>query len=82
MLDIQQLRKELPTILAGLARRGYAFDEPQFRELEDKRKILQTRTEELQAKRNALSKQIGVLKGKGEDSAAAMADTTSSSVRE
>ena len=76
MLDIQQLRKELPTILAGLARRGYAFDEAQFRELEDKRKILQTRTEELQAKRNALSKQIGVLKGKGEDCAAVMAEVS------
>ncbi|HEX9390857.1 MAG TPA: serine--tRNA ligase [Usitatibacteraceae bacterium] len=74
MLDIQQLRKELPTVLEGLARRGYAFDEAQFRELEDERKQLQTKTEELQAKRNSLSKQIGILKGKGEDTAAVMAE--------
>ena len=74
MLDIQQLRKELPMVLAGLVRRGYAFDEAQFRELEDERKQLQTKTEELQAKRNALSKQIGVLKGKGEDTTAVMAE--------
>ena len=74
MLDIQQLRKELPSVVAGLARRGVAFDEAQFRTLEDERKTLQTRTEELQAKRNALSKQIGVLKGRGEDTAATMAE--------
>ncbi len=74
MLDIQQLRKELPTVLEGLARRGFAFDEAQFRELEDERKLLQTRTEELQAKRNAMSKQIGVLKSKSEDTSAVMAE--------
>ena len=74
MLDIQQLRKELPTVLEGLARRGYAFDEAQFRALEDERKLLQTRTEELQAKRNAMSKQIGILKSKDEDTSAVMAE--------
>ena len=74
MLDIQQLRKELPAVMAGLARRGYAFDEAQFRELEDERKQLQTKTEELQAKRNTLSKQIGMLKAKGEDSSTVMAE--------
>jgi seryl-tRNA synthetase len=74
MLDIQLLRKELPAILAGLARRGFAFDESQFRELEDERKKLQTITEELQAKRNSLSKQIGILKGKGEDTSAVMVE--------
>jgi seryl-tRNA synthetase len=74
MLDIQLLRKDLPAVVAGLARRGIAFDEAAFRSLEDERKGLQTRTEELQARRNALSKQIGVLKGKGEDASAAMAE--------
>ncbi len=62
MLDIQQLRKNLPTIVSGLARRNYAFDEAAFRSMEDQRKSLQTRTEELQAKRNEISKRIGVLK--------------------
>ena len=74
MLDIQQLRKDLPAVVAGLARRGITFDEPTFRALEDQRKVLQTATEELQARRNALSKQIGVLKGKGEDTSPLKAD--------
>jgi seryl-tRNA synthetase len=74
MLDIQQLRKELPTVVAGLARRNVMFDEATFRGMEDTRKTLQTQTEELQAKRNSLSKQIGMLKGKGEDTSAVMAE--------
>jgi hypothetical protein len=47
MLDIQQLRKDLPSVVAGLARRGVAFDEAAFRTLEDSRKVLQTKTEDL-----------------------------------
>ena len=74
MLDIQQLRKELPAVVAGLARRGVTFDEQTFRALEDHRKQLQTKTEELQAKRNSASKQIGILKSKGEDTAGVMAE--------
>jgi len=74
MLDIQQIRKDLPTVLAGLARRGVVFDETQFHALENERKTLQTKTEELQAKRNSLSKQIGAMKGKGEDTSAVMAE--------
>ena len=74
MLDIQLLRKDLPAVVAGLARRGVPFDEGAFRALEDERKSLQTRTEELQAKRNALSKQVGMLKGKGEDASAVLAE--------
>jgi seryl-tRNA synthetase len=74
MLDIQLLRKDLPAVVAGLNRRGVAFDEAGFRSLEDERKSVQARTEELQAKRNTLSKQIGMLKGKGEDASAVMAE--------
>jgi seryl-tRNA synthetase len=76
MLDIQQLRKDLPAVVAGLARRGVVFDEATFRSLEDHRKQLQTRTEELQARRNAASKQIGMLKAKGEDTAGVMAEVS------
>jgi seryl-tRNA synthetase len=72
MLDIQLLRKDLPAAVAGLLKRNHVFDEAQFRSLEDQRKLLQVQTEELQAKRNALSKQIGMLKGKGEDTTAVM----------
>ncbi len=74
MLDLQQLRKDLPTAVAGLARRNFVFDEVSFRALEDERRIIQTQTEELQAKRNAASKMIGMMKGKGEDTTAIMAD--------
>ena len=76
MLDIQQLRKELPAVVAGLARRGVVFDEQTFRSLEDHRKQLQIKTEELQAKRNAASKQIGILKGKGEDTGSVMVEVS------
>jgi seryl-tRNA synthetase len=72
MLDIQLLRKDLPAVVAGLKRRGYTFDEAAFRALEDERKSVQSRKEELQNKRNTLSKQIGILKGKGEDTSAVM----------
>src|SRR3982074_2036795 len=76
MLDIQLLRKDLPAAIAGLKRRGFDFDEAGFRALEDERKKLQSRTEELQGKRNTLSKQIGILKGKGEDASAVMAEVS------
>ncbi|HEX7605552.1 MAG TPA: serine--tRNA ligase, partial [Usitatibacter sp.] len=76
MLDIQLLRKDLPAVIAGLKRRGFDFDEAGFRALEDERKKLQSRTEELQAKSNALNKQVGMLKGKGEDASAVMAEVS------
>jgi seryl-tRNA synthetase len=72
MLDIQLLRKDLPAVVAGLKRRGVDFDEAGFRALEDERKKLQMRTEELQARRNSLSRQVGMLKGKGEDASAVL----------
>ncbi|HEX4332648.1 MAG TPA: serine--tRNA ligase [Usitatibacter sp.] len=72
MLDIQLLRKDLPAAIAGLKRRGFVFDEAAFRTLEDERKKVQTRTEELQGSRKVLSRQVGMLKGKGEDASAVM----------
>ncbi|HUI99552.1 MAG TPA: serine--tRNA ligase, partial [Usitatibacter sp.] len=74
MLDIQLLRKDLPAVVAGLKRRGYDFDAAAFRRLEDERKTLQLRTEELQGRRNALNKQVGMLKGKGEDASVPMGE--------
>jgi len=74
MLDIQLLRKDLPAAVAGLKRRGFEFDEAGFRALEEERRKIQSRTEELQGKRNTLSKQIGMLKGKGEDASAVLAE--------
>src|SRR5690349_19988382 len=74
MLDIQLLRKDLPAAIAGLKRRGFDFPEAEFKSLEDERKKLESRTEELQGKRHTLSRQIGILKGKKEDASAVMAE--------
>jgi len=74
MLDIQLLRRDAAQVAERLAARGFAFDTARFDALEAERKAVQTRTQEAQAKRNALSKQIGMLKGKGEDTTAVMAE--------
>jgi seryl-tRNA synthetase len=65
MLDIQALRNDLAGVATRLATRGYTLDAAKFGHLEGERKIIQTRTQELQAKRNALSKLIGQAKSKG-----------------
>ena len=69
MLDIHALRNDLESVRAALAKRGVALDVARFESLEAERKRIQTRTQELQAKRNALSKQVGAAKGRGEDAA-------------
>lgn len=77
MLDITLLRKDLDGVVERLERRKKPqpyLDVERFRSLEAERKTIQTRTEELQASRNALSKQIGQRKQKGEDVSAVMAE--------
>ncbi|MGH8809712.1 MAG: serine--tRNA ligase, partial [Noviherbaspirillum sp.] len=74
MIDIQLLRKDIDSVAARLAARKFQLDVAAFNALEAERKQIQTRTEELQGKRNTLSKQIGMLKGKGEDTSAVMAE--------
>mgnify|MGYP001175251384 CR=1 FL=1 len=74
MLDIQLLRRDAAQVAERLAARGFQFDTARFDALEAERKTIQTRTQDAQAKRNALSKQIGMLKGKGEDTTAVMAE--------
>ena len=73
MLDIQLLRNNIDEVSERLAGRGYSLDVDAFQKLEAERKTLQTRTQDLQASRNSLSKQIGMLKGKGEDASPVMA---------
>ena len=80
MLDILLLRKDLDAAVARLETRKkpQAFlNVEKFRALENERKTLQTRTEELQSQRNNLSKQIGMLKSKGESTDQVMADVAS-----
>ena len=74
MLDVNALRNDLPGVAAALAKRGVALDTARFETLEGERKRIQTRTQELQAKRNALSKQVGIAKGRGEDAAALLGE--------
>ena len=74
MLDIQLLRNNIDAVCERLATRGYTLDIATFQTLEAERKTLQTRTQDLQATRNNLSKQIGLLKGKGEDASTVMAE--------
>jgi seryl-tRNA synthetase len=74
MLDIQLLRNDLEGVAARLKTRQFELDTVEFGKLESERKTLQTRTQELQARRNALSRQIGVAKSKGEDTAPIMAE--------
>ena len=79
MLDIAQLRRDLPGVIAKLERRKNPqefLDVARFSALEAERKQLQVRTEELQARRNVLSKQIGQIKGKGGDASEPMAEVT------
>ncbi len=76
MLDISQLRRDLPGVIARLEQRKKPqpfLDVDAFGALEAERKKIQVRTEELQGQRNALSKQVGQLKAKGEDASAVMA---------
>jgi seryl-tRNA synthetase len=77
MLDIQLLRRDLDGVIARLETRQSPqtyLDRASYAALEAERKTIQTRTEELQAQRNALSKQIGQRKGRGEDASALLAE--------
>ncbi|MEO8006692.1 MAG: serine--tRNA ligase [Betaproteobacteria bacterium] len=74
MLDVQLIRSDLEGVAARLATRGVVLDVGAFRALEDRRKTSQVRTQELEAKRNASSKQIGELKRTGGNVAALMAE--------
>jgi seryl-tRNA synthetase len=76
MLDIQALRNDLDGVATRLATRGFVLDTIRFEQLEGERKTIQTRTQELQAKRNSSSKLIGQAKAKGEDTSAIMAEVT------
>ena len=74
MLDVQSLRNDIDAVARRLADRGVPLDTQRFQVLESERKTLQTRTQELQARRNQASKQIGQAKQKGEDASALMAE--------
>ncbi len=77
MLDPNLLRRDLEGVVAQLQRRKDPqpyLDVARYSALEAERKAIQTQTEQLQARRNAASKQIGQMKGKGEDTTALLAE--------
>jgi seryl-tRNA synthetase len=77
MLDITLLRKDLDLVVKTLEKRKTPqpfLDVERFQSLETERKAIQTRTEDLQARRNSLSKQIGMLKAQKQDTSAVMAE--------
>jgi len=74
MLDIHLLRRSAEDVAARLRTRAFAFDVAAFAALEQERKSAQAATEDLQARRNSLSKQVGILKARGEDTAAVIAE--------
>jgi seryl-tRNA synthetase len=76
MLDPQLLRKDLESVKTRLANRGFELDTGLFTQLENERKQLQSRTEELQGKRNQLAKAIGMKKGKGENADVELAESS------
>ena len=73
MIDPKLLRNDLAAAAAALKRRGYELDTGAYAALENRRKELQTRMEQLRNERNARSKEIGIAKGKGQDTAPLMA---------
>src|SRR5690625_2224264 len=75
MLDINLLRNDLDTVVKGLKARGVAFDEQKVQQLEEQRKKLQVETEQLQARRNSIAREIGQKKSKGEDASDLLAES-------
>ena len=69
MLDPQLLRNDLDNVAVALKKRNMELDVDAIRALEEQRKTIQVKTEELQSLRNAKSKEIGQLKSKGENPA-------------
>ena len=67
MLDAKQLRSDLDNIATQLAKRGFTLDTATITALEEQRKAIQVKTQELQNERNSRSKSIGKAKAAGED---------------
>lgn len=67
MIDISLLRNDIESLEKILKHRGFDLDVNFFNSLEEERKNIQIRTQELQQERNDLSKQVGVLKSQGKD---------------
>jgi seryl-tRNA synthetase len=65
MLDPHRLRNNLQEIQESLVKKGFKIDIASFEKLESRRKDIQIETQQLQAKRNKISKDIGLIKKDG-----------------
>jgi seryl-tRNA synthetase len=76
MLDPQFVRNELTAVAERLARRGYQLDVAAFQALEESRRVVQIRTQDLQSSRNQMARKIGQAKAGGQDIAPLLAEST------
>jgi seryl-tRNA synthetase len=81
MLDLHLLRSDIDAVAKRLADRGYTLNVSAFADIEQQRKAIQTETQELQARRNALSKQVGQAKAQGLDASDLMAQVSADAER-
>jgi seryl-tRNA synthetase len=77
MIDPKLFRNDLDSVVANLTRRGFNFDKQYYLTLEEQRKSLQIKTQELQNERKVKSKSIGQAKAKGEDAQPLLDDVSS-----
>ncbi len=75
MLDPQLLRSDIDSVARRLGARSFSLDVPGFRAIEEERKAVQTRTQDLQAARNQFAKRIGQAKVKGDNVAELLAES-------
>jgi len=80
MIDIQLLRSDIDAVAKRLSARGFVLDVRAFSVLESRRKEIQTKTEQLQAQRNAVAKQVGQAKAKKDETGAHLLMTQGSQV--
>ena len=67
MIDLNLLKADPKIVAKQLNSKNYALNVSSFETLEAERKKFQTQTEDLQAQRNALSKEYGMLKKEGKE---------------
>jgi seryl-tRNA synthetase len=67
MIDLNLLKNDPEAIFERLKSKNYILNVSAFEQLEAERKKFQTQTEDLQAQRNSLSKEYGLLKKEGKD---------------
>lgn len=74
MLDLKFVRANPELVIAALAKRGGKISLDSFLSLEEERRSLLGKVEEMKSRRNAVSKEIGIMKKSGQDASEIMAE--------